>query len=101
MTTVHDATREEMPRISKALARAFDDDPVMKWIFGDSPKRHEHSRQWFEMEGKRHLEHDRVLTTDDCVAAAYWAPPDQWRVPVSYLLRTGPATIRLIGRRLP
>jgi hypothetical protein len=73
------AGRSDLPQMADALARAFRDDPVMAWLFGDDEDVNERRlRRFFAIEGGRHLEHPTVFTTDDHAGAAYWDPPGPW-----------------------
>ena len=101
MIPVREATHDDVPRLAAALARAFADDPVAQWILGEGEGLQRRNKTFFAMEAHRHLDGDRVLTTDDVVAGAYWAPPGKWRTPTSHVVRTLPTMIRLMGRRLP
>jgi ribosomal protein S18 acetylase RimI-like enzyme len=66
--------------MAEALALAFHDDPVMAWMLGDDePRTVGYLRKLFAHEGRRHLKHATVLTTDDHAGAAYWSPPGQWK----------------------
>ena len=75
------------PRIAEVLAAAFADDPAWSWLmpFADRQQR---QRLFFETE-LRHLVPDRreVWTTEDGSAAALWAPPGRWSVPIGTVLR--------------
>jgi ribosomal protein S18 acetylase RimI-like enzyme len=83
------------------LAAAFADDPAWSWLmpFADRQQR---QRLFFETE-LRHLVPDRreVWTTEDGSAAALWAPPGRWSVPIGTVLREAPPMLRVFGRRLP
>jgi ribosomal protein S18 acetylase RimI-like enzyme len=101
VTTVRTATRDDVDAVAASMARAFADDPVMRYVFGD---RHDIERRlttFFAVDAERHLRagHD-LYTTDERTAAAYWAPPGEWRTPMRHFLRSAPVMLRLIGRRL-
>jgi GNAT superfamily N-acetyltransferase len=42
-----------------------------------------------------------VWTTEEVAGAAVWAPPGDWRVPVTTMAREVPPMARVFGRRLP
>jgi GNAT superfamily N-acetyltransferase len=95
------ATDDDIQPIVAALARAFDDDPVMTWAFGRTPRRARRLRRFFTLEARRHRLHGEVLTTDDREGAAYWDSPDHWRVTWGQFLRQVPTFAPMIGARLP
>src|SRR5207244_4285140 len=74
-----------------ALARAFDDDPVMTFILPDDARRRRRLPRLFQVELQYlHLPLGEVYTTIDLCAGALWAPPEKWRTPPSVTLRTLP-----------
>jgi GNAT superfamily N-acetyltransferase len=88
--------------LAEALARAFDDDPVMNFIIPDQARRRRRLPMLFRVELQYlHLPLGEVYTTADVSAGALWAPPDQWRTPPSVVLRTLPRLIIALGGRLP
>ena len=100
-TSVRRATPADHELISKTLASAFADDPAWSWLisFADRQQR---QHLFFETE-LRLLIPDRreVWTTEDGSAAALWAPPGRWSVPMGTVLREGGPMLRVFGRRLP
>jgi GNAT superfamily N-acetyltransferase len=96
------ATQADVPALAGSLARAFRDDPVFRWLFPVGHSRVERNAAFFAMELRHvHLRHNEVWTAHDGAAAALWDPPGGWRVPLSTLLREGPALMRLLGVRTP
>jgi GNAT superfamily N-acetyltransferase len=96
------ATPEELDGVADALARAFDDDPMMTWLFGDVPPRPgRYSRTYFAREGARHLRHGHVYTIDGTPGAAYWDPPGHWKTRPLDMLRLAPLMLRGVGARGP
>ena len=85
------------------LHRSFADDPVIRWMLPDD-ERHRRKgefgwRSWIEV---LYLPKGEVYTTDGCLGAALWSPPEQWKVPPSVQVRMAPRMLRLFGvRRLP
>jgi ribosomal protein S18 acetylase RimI-like enzyme len=95
------ATRADLEDLARSLARAFQDDPALGFLLGEA-NRLERLDRFFAAE----LEfvafpHEIVWATDDLRAAAIWARPGHWRVPVGATVREGPAMVRVFGRRLP
>ena len=95
--TVRKATSADVEAMSKALARAFEDDPVMSWLY---PGRANMERFMRGYELKLHLPHDTVYTTDDHAGGAIWAPPNQWRTSGLDVLRVAPGLLRITATRL-
>jgi GNAT superfamily N-acetyltransferase len=102
MTLSRYATRDDVLGMADALARAFHDDPVMAWLFGDDEERMvPYLRKFFAHEGKRHLKHPTVLTTDDHAGAAYWDPPGHWKTRPMDVLGMAPFMLTGMRHRIP
>ena len=52
-------------------------------------------------EGKRHLHHPTVYTTDDHAGAAFWDPPGHWKTRPLSMLQMAPLMVRSMGPRIP
>jgi GNAT superfamily N-acetyltransferase len=87
--------------MASALADAFDDDPVMAWLFPSPSKRHKRLTRWFTIEGGRHLRHDEVWTDDAVSGASYWDPPGEWRMTPGQIVRMLPSALPALGLRIP
>src|SRR5688572_9051521 len=97
---VRPATLADLDGMAEALSLAFHDDPIMRWLFGDEPPRPMRwTRPFFTVEGRRHLQHRTVYTSDGHPGAAYWDPPGHWKSTPMGLLRLAPVMARGIGRR--
>src|SRR5687768_5124656 len=100
MPEARKATAADVDAIAAALARAFEDDPLMDYLF---PLRDRIGRltRFFASDLRSvHLAHDEVWTTQDCAGAALWAPPGKWRRSVREALRGAPTMLRVVGARL-
>jgi GNAT superfamily N-acetyltransferase len=98
---VRKATRDDVPRLALALARAFDEDPPMRWFLPDEDRRIELARLMFDVMLRRlHLVRDECYTTEDVVGGALWVPPGRWRLSFFAQLRLLPSMIRVFGRGL-
>ena len=82
MRDVRKATPADVPALTGALARAFDDDPVMEWLFPDLRRRPRWTRTFFEVRLRQLLRQDEVWATGDRSGAALWAQPDRWKLTV-------------------
>jgi GNAT superfamily N-acetyltransferase len=80
------------------LARAFEDDPIYVWSFGESNA--VWSRRFFKWQLRRLLGQGATWTTAERAGAAVWARPDQWRESTTDLIRLLVITSPAIRRRL-
>ena len=96
--TARRATAADVPALSRALARAFQDDPVMVWACPNARRRPEHGRRFFGARLRQLLPHAEVWTTDALDGAALWAPAGEWHASLRETLELLPATIA--GRSL-
>lgn len=91
----------DVPDLSASLARAFDDDPVTRWLF-PANRYGDRLRQYFAMYLRRiSLRHGTTYTTEDHRGGAIWLPPGKWELTPWDIVRTLPTTSRSLGRRLP
>ena len=88
----------EIPAVAASLARAFHDDPVFSVLFGGSVPFDKASR-FFAVMAEVQLHHRHVYRTPGSEAAAIWAPPDAWKLPVATIVRNAPALLRVFGVR--
>ena len=78
--TIRLATRDELPAVGLAMARAFADDPVYRWIAAPTPKWEDLAARWFEAEARVQFEgHGQIWVDDDVRGAAVWCEPGHWR----------------------
>jgi GNAT superfamily N-acetyltransferase len=96
---IRKATRADLPAMTEALARAFYDDPVMKWNFPTGDARLKYGRRFFEGRARLLLRQDEVYTVDGAHGAAMWARPGEWQDPPLDALRQIAALAPGIGRR--
>ncbi|MEV0523243.1 GNAT family N-acetyltransferase [Streptomyces sp. NPDC050439] len=73
-TTPKTATIDDASRIGGTLARAFDDDPMMRWFFPDDATRETGLGRYFSTLFTRQYVHHGVCE-HTASAAAYWVPP--------------------------
>ncbi|MCC3771827.1 GNAT family N-acetyltransferase [Streptomyces sp. UNOC14_S4] len=69
------AAIDDAPLISRTLARAFGDDPMMRWFFPDDATREAGLGRYFTTIFTRQYVHHAVCERTDA-AAAFWAPPE-------------------------
>ena len=100
---VRPAVKADVRELSRTLARAFYDDPVMIWLIPDQDKRTVHlSRLFATMTRHHHLARGGVEVARAGAgigAAALWDPPGQWLETTGGQLAMTPTFIRLFGLR--
>ena len=90
---------DDVPRIAKALARAFEDDPVMSWIFRDETDRPGRLERAFALFLRRiWLPQEECYAASRLFGAALWLPPGKWHLGVGAQLRLLPSMISVTGR---
>lgn len=100
--TVRKATADDIPRIAKALAQAFQDDPQFRWIVPDDARRGRILEPAFELFLRRiWFAQDECYTTDTGAGAAVWERPGEWKLGIGKQLMMAPAMTRVFGRHLP
>jgi ribosomal protein S18 acetylase RimI-like enzyme len=98
---VRRALPSDAPIVAGALARAFEDDPLMMWLVPDAGCRLRLTTGMFLANLKvLALPAGETYTTEHRWGAALWMPPGRWRPRRLEQLRLLPSTIRLVGRRL-
>lgn len=101
MTDVRKGTRADLPRMSESLAKAFADDPVMRYILPALDRGQLQQLQgMLRIEARGALRHESVWTTVDGDAAAIWKPPNKWKAGVVELLRQSPQTMAILRSRV-
>ena len=97
------ARKDDVRELSRTLARAFYDDPVMIWLLPDAKARTEQlCRLFTTMTRHHHLGRGGVEVACDgpgVGAAALWDPPNQWQETRRAQLAMTPTFIRVFGLR--
>ncbi|MFG2987553.1 GNAT family N-acetyltransferase [Streptomyces sp. NPDC048258] len=73
--TLKMATIDDAQPVSRTLARAFDDDPMMRWFFPDDSSREAQLGRYFTTLFTRQYAHHGVCERT-ASAAAFWVPPE-------------------------
>ncbi|WP_186241106.1 GNAT family N-acetyltransferase [Mycobacterium simulans] len=98
------ARRADVRELSRTMARAFYDDPVMIWLLPDDEARTTQLRRLFAtMTRHHHLSRGGVEVACDgpgIGAAALWDPPNQWRETRLGELAMTPTLLRVFGARM-
>jgi ribosomal protein S18 acetylase RimI-like enzyme len=95
-------TGDDVARIAAALARAFEDDPVMSWVFQRDSERLGRLQRAFTLYlQKVWLPQQECYATDRLSGAALWMPPDKWHLGPAAQIRLLPNMVAVNGRSLP
>jgi hypothetical protein len=99
--SVRKATLADAPRLAQTLTSAFQDDPVIAWVFPDEHRRCRVLPAFMEFRLRNlAFPHDQVWMTADGAAAAVWLPPPgRWQLPLPQRLRLLPPLVRFLGLR--
>lgn len=99
---IREATIDEEPALSDALARAFYDDPVLGWLMPNEGKRLRRLRKFFGLD-LRHMAFRRgtVWRNEDRTGACLVMPPGEWRLPPLVAIGHTSGFLRVFGARLP
>jgi ribosomal protein S18 acetylase RimI-like enzyme len=89
----------DLRAVSLALARAFRDDPVHRWILPGEFDWSIASDAFFSMVMRDMLRHESVFTTANRAGAAFWIPPYPKPAPLRERLATAARWVAVIGRR--
>jgi GNAT superfamily N-acetyltransferase len=98
---VRKAILADAPRLAQALASAFQDDPVIAWVFPEEQRRRRVLPAFMEFRlRKLAFPHDEIWMTAGGAAAAVWLPPPgRWQLSRPQRLRLLPPLIRFLGLR--
>jgi len=89
----------EIDTTSASLARAFLDDPMMLYLSGTDELAEADLVPFFRAFQKIQLAHEMTFATEDRGAVAVWAPPGEWRIPFTKVVRHSTVFIKLYGTR--
>jgi GNAT superfamily N-acetyltransferase len=102
--TLRAFSRADLKPTCVMMARAFDDDPVMEWIFPDEGMRRRRLPLFFaaSMRGSslRHDGTELVVVNGEIAGCATWMPPGSWLPSVWRQLVALPGYARTLGSRL-
>jgi len=91
---VRKAEKRDVDGLTRSLARAFDEDPLINWIVRQDARRADGFDALFRVSLERLcLAHRWVLTTDDRTAGALWYPPGTSKISFVQQLRMLPQMI--------
>jgi ribosomal protein S18 acetylase RimI-like enzyme len=94
-------TAADVPVIASALARAFEDDPVMNYVMRDEDMIGRLERAFAFFLRKIWLPQDECYATERRFGAALWLPPGKWHLSPLNQIRLLPGMASVLGRNLP
>ncbi|MFD4406464.1 GNAT family N-acetyltransferase [Nocardia sp. NPDC058499] len=102
---VRPARRDEIAALSRTLAAAFQDDPVMEWMLPSPQRRATGLERLFDAQTRyQHFASGGVdIAVDSAGAiagAALWDPPGRWKTAPLTELRMLPQMVRAFGSRM-
>ena len=100
---VRPARRDEAALLGEVLADAFAEDPVFAWLIPpEAPGRDSRLRTFFTSMSRGYLRQGKpCYLTSDASAAALWAAPGAWAMPLSQvILEAAPSGLAFRGRLL-
>jgi ribosomal protein S18 acetylase RimI-like enzyme len=102
--TLRAFSRADLKPTCAMMARAFDDDPVMLWIYPDEEMRRRRLPLFFasSMRGSslRHEGTELVVINGDIAGCATWMPPGSWLPSLWRQMVALPGYARTLGSRL-
>lgn len=99
---VRPATTDDLPALSRTLARAFADDPVMTFLLPPQGRRRiERLGQFMALGSKGAVAGGTAYTTAERSGGAIWQPPGHREPPRRAMLTQLPALVSALGRRTP
>lgn len=100
---VRKARPGEVMALSRALARAFYEDPLSTYVLPDTSSRLRISEAGVELFLKSAWLHlgETYVVGEPATGVCIWNPPDTWKIGIGKQLSMLPAMIRIYGRNLP
>lgn len=96
------ATPADATALARALAAAFEDDPIFAWLLPDRRRRRERLLRFFALElGEVVLPAGSAWMTPDASGACLELPPGGWWMPLRTQALHAPRFAAVFGRSLP
>lgn len=97
---VRKATNADLRPLTSALARAFDDDPLVNWMAAQDERRARRVRYAMDLSlRKLSMPYGEVYTTDQTHGGALWAPPGRWKMGILQQLLLLPQMLKITSLR--
>lgn len=97
---VRKACLDDVEQLSRVLARSFDDDPLVTWMFPQAGVRHSRQPRLFDALIRTALPFGEVYTTESFQGAAIWNPPGTFPMGWRTNAKMGLTMARLLRQRL-
>jgi GNAT superfamily N-acetyltransferase len=99
---IRGATPADVEVLTRALAAAFEDDPIFGWLLADRRRRHDRLLRFFALElGDVVLPTGTVWMSPEGSGACLELPPGGWRMPLRTQALHAPQFTAVFGRALP
>lgn len=99
--SIRTAGLADVDRLTRALADAFEDDPLWSWVLPQRRGRHSKLLRFYRFELEQlFLPAGRVLMNESGDGACVELPTDGWHMQVSVQLRVAVKLLRVFGRRM-
>ncbi len=96
------ATPADLAPLARALAAAFEDDPVFGWLLPDARRRPDKLLRFFTVElGDVVIPSGTAWMSPGSAGASLELPPGRWRLPLRTQARHAPQFAAVFGRSLP
>ena len=96
---VRKAQPDDAGALGRVLARAFDDDPVMRWMFPRDDRRPRALGRFFSIRVRQLIDQEQIYTTDNLEGGALWTLPDRWSMDAREVFGLSPI-VPALGWRL-
>jgi len=99
---VRAAVPAEVTALARALAAAFEDDPIFGWLLPDERRRHDRLLRFFTLElAEVVLPAGTAWMSPEASGACLELPPGGWRMPLRTQALHAPQFVAVFGRSLP
>lgn len=96
------AAPTDVPALARALAAAFDDDPIFAWLLPNKRRRLGRLLRFFTLELEAVvLPSGTAWMSPEASGACLELPPDQWRMPLGTQALHAPQFVAVFGLSLP
>lgn len=101
-TAVRAATPADVTQLTRALAAAFEDDPIFAWLLPDRRRRHDRLLRFFALELEAVvLPTGSAWMSPEASGTCLELPPGKWRMPLRTQALHAPHFAAVFGRSLP
>jgi GNAT superfamily N-acetyltransferase len=97
-----DASRADVAPLARALAAAFENDPIFAWLLPNERRRPDKLLRFFTLELESVvLPSGTAWMSPEASGACLELPPDNWRMPLQTQALQDPQFVAVFGRSLP